>query len=1046
MLLSIPILRAQVVPTISTPPNGGQTSGDYWSRAGNTSIGNNIFGTMWNSPIYTVTGNTFTSGNNYRSKLNGILGQSTQYPINGFGFGNTVNDVNTTGYMLLGNNVGSFYQNMGAFSLLHLNGQDNTGIGQVQEFGYRPWMKTGITFTGNSDLSYMGMRQVGTGTDVTETTISWADNAGGNSGPDELTFRYTQGTFGDGANNLSTDFTNASDLDGRHIARFTGEGLMGLGNTFGINTTGTPASLYSRPQSLLHMSYQFKQGAAYALNGFQQITYRRADGETSDMIGQGELATDGLRLGIDNTVYNFGTAPFLNSYLRWQEASSFIIQTEDGGPPNIEQNERMRFTSIGALVANQGANYGGLTAPSNVSRVAISHNGLIPVTKPLSLLHLGYQTFGGGSDGWRDWMDIGIYTSNGTDQVFLGLKPENGSGTLGDRQDAVLNWGDNMTGAGSPDNFRMIFTSAPGGTAPATGANGLEGLRMTPTTATGIYTGIGGDPTSNTYVGGNSNPTATLEVNSWGQTTIAGGSSGLRFTNLNTTSPTVANPGKGVLAVNASGDVIYVDALTSPGGNGGFGAACFDDTNGKLLFDTKVDLNNHNLYFVNNDLPGQNHIGIGYNCSQPLPAKLSVWQSHPSSVNQSTIALSAVNADVSQTTTVSQHTGITGQSIGAHTASGYTLNTGGEFYAANARENYGVFASVLAGSQPQSFNTAGVFRASGGEAAMGVRAVGGAASNNNYGMMINGFGGTNAYGIIAEGSGASNMNYAGYFNGVVEATGYITTPSDQQFKTNVTNLEGSLEKLSSLRPVSYHMDQASYPQFNFDSGLQFGFIAQELDTVFPNLVHQSMFPTRYDSIGNVTHPAVSYKSVNYTAMIPVNTQAIIELNKKVESKDSVITVLITENTEQQSTIDAQQKKMDELNERLSKLESCLSGILPELCKMSRDAVKSTTPEDREEVRKNLTVLLSSRSTIILDQNVPNPFAEQTVINFSIPETVKKAQLHFYDGTGRLMHVVEIAERGLGSLTVFGSDLSSGIYTYTLVADGLVVSSMRMVKE
>jgi hypothetical protein len=45
--------------------------------------------------------------------------------------------------------------NRGAFSLLHLNGN-----GIVQEFGYRPWMKTGITLSDNNDMSYIGLRQV----------------------------------------------------------------------------------------------------------------------------------------------------------------------------------------------------------------------------------------------------------------------------------------------------------------------------------------------------------------------------------------------------------------------------------------------------------------------------------------------------------------------------------------------------------------------------------------------------------------------------------------------------------------------------------------------------------------------------------------------------------------------------------------------------------------------------------------------------------------------------------------------------------------------
>jgi hypothetical protein len=49
-------------------------------------------------------------------------------------------------------------------------------------------------------------------------------------------------------------------LDGLHVATFNPNGYFGLGNTFGMNSTGTPVGLYSRPQSLMHMSYNHQIG------------------------------------------------------------------------------------------------------------------------------------------------------------------------------------------------------------------------------------------------------------------------------------------------------------------------------------------------------------------------------------------------------------------------------------------------------------------------------------------------------------------------------------------------------------------------------------------------------------------------------------------------------------------------------------------------------------------------------------------------------------------------------------------------------------------
>ncbi|MEO9258424.1 MAG: T9SS type A sorting domain-containing protein, partial [Crocinitomicaceae bacterium] len=94
----------------------------------------------------------------------------------------------------------------------------------------------------------------------------------------------------------------------------------------------------------------------------------------------------------------------------------------------------------------------------------------------------------------------------------------------------------------------------------------------------------------------------------------------------------------------------------------------------------------------------------------------------------------------------------------------------------------------------------------------------------------------------------------------------------------------------------------------------------------------------------------------------------------------------------------------------------------------------------------IRVDLNDNENIVLDQNVPNPFAESTIISYSIPASVQKAQIHFYNLSGRLMKVVDITDRGAGQLNVFGQDLSSGVYTYTLVADGRIIDTKKMVKE
>ncbi len=74
------------------------------------------------------------------------------------------------------------------------------------------------------------------------------------------------------------------------------------------------------------------------------------------------------------------------------------------------------------------------------------------------------------------------------------------------------------------------------------------------------------------------------------------------------------------------------------------------------------------------------------------------------------------------------------------------------------------------------------------------------------------------------------------------------------------------------------------------------------------------------------------------------------------------------------------------------------------------------------------------------------FAEQTSIEYYLPDNSTKAQILFYNSTGKLIQSTELIQKGKGILNVFASDLSSGIYTYTLVIDGKIIETKKMIKE
>ena len=81
---------------------------------------------------------------------------------------------------------------------------------------------------------------------------------------------------------------------------------------------------------------------------------------------------------------------------------------------------------------------------------------------------------------------------------------------------------------------------------------------------------------------------------------------------------------------------------------------------------------------------------------------------------------------------------------------------------------------------------------------------------------------------------------------------------------------------------------------------------------------------------------------------------------------------------------------------------------------------------------------------ILKQNNPNPFNENTVIEYSLPETVETANLYIYDMNGKQIEQIVLAERGNASVTVNGGQLAAGMYLYSLIADGKVIDTKRMI--
>ncbi|MBY0424394.1 MAG: tail fiber domain-containing protein [Cytophagales bacterium] len=106
----------------------------------------------------------------------------------------------------------------------------------------------------------------------------------------------------------------------------------------------------------------------------------------------------------------------------------------------------------------------------------------------------------------------------------------------------------------------------------------------------------------------------------------------------------------------------------------------------------------------------------------------------------------------------------------------------------------------------------------------------------------------------------------------------INETSDARFKKDIITLDHSLEKVMKLRGVSYAWRTSEFPQKEFSPRPQIGFIAQEIEKVYPELVET-------DKLG--------YKSVEYTKMVAILLEAIKEQQKLIESQSEEISGLKT---------------------------------------------------------------------------------------------------------------------------------------------------------
>ena len=479
----------------------------------------------------------------------------------------------------------------------------------------------------------------------------------------------------------------------------------------------------------------------------------------------------------------------------------------------------------------------------------------------------------------------------------------------------------------------------------------------------------------------------------------ATGTSGLQFRDLTDASiqyPYVTN--QGFLTVDDKGNVVYMQSPTGAGSpvTANNGASINPANNvqlgqnfgagggpGKLLHYTEIPMNNFNLAFTDaGSTPGGGDITIG----PPLSFQAKLGINNIAEYNGMEI--------LSNTSLASQYgayiinSGSSSTSLGTYSLSNCTGNS-----------NYGIWA---VGENASSYNYGGFFISAG-------------AGTNNFGIYANASGGTN--------------NYAGWFDGNVNVNGTLTVygspvlTSDIMFKTNIDSITDAMSIIKQLKPKSFNFDTTNIYGIHFPSQKQYGFVAQDVQPILPELVITSHRPEVRDSTGAVIFPAVNYKSLNYNAFFAILMKGMQEQERTINN-DSLRT------TKQQLTIDS-------LRTVLNSIQYCINR----LCDSTSHSATQPNIGSNSENTTNITLSNSA----ILYQNTPNPFNEiGTKISYFLPENSTGASIVFYDMYGSKLNEVELTQTGMGTINVNPDRLSSGVYSYSLVINGQVIDTKKMV--
>ena len=156
-----------------------------------------------------------------------------------------------------------------------------------------------------------------------------------------------------------------------------------------------------------------------------------------------------------------------------------------------------------------------------------------------------------------------------------------------------------------------------------------------------------------------------------------------------------------------------------------------------------------------------------------------------------------------------------------------------------------------------------------------------------YGFVSSAATGNSKYGVYGSSDASDPNSWGVYSNGDFWYTGTLSAPSDRRLKKNIENLQPVLNKVMQLETKTYEFDREKYDFANLADGKQIGFMAQNIESIFPSLVSSNThsFVTNEGEEGvEPTTEELEILGINSIGMIPVLTKAMQEQQKMIETQ------------------------------------------------------------------------------------------------------------------------------------------------------------------